>query len=197
MKRLSVIITLSLTLLLGVFTLGASAQLPVDLTTQLTKFLVDLRAGTLGVNQVISTITTTGNISSSGSVVAGASGTMSFVGREFWSSTANGVLRIAQNSGSAPILEINTGTAVPTVTSCGTGTVTTFSTNTAGEITPTGASACTVTFGLPNWTQKPFCVVTMETVAEAVRISAISTTAFTATFTTAANVFAYHCFGGQ
>lgn len=193
-------ITLKRLALAIVFICGAavaSAQLPVDLTTQLTKFLVDLRAGTLGINQVISTITATGNISG-GNLVAASAGTVSFSGRSFYGSPANGLMRLGQNSGvTGTLLEINMGTANPTVTSCGTGTVTTNSTNTAGEITPTGASACTVTFGLPNWTNKPFCVVTMETVAEANRISAISTTAFTLTFTTAANVFAYHCLGGQ
>lgn len=190
LKRL----TLILVCLLGV---SLQAQLPVDLTTQLTKFLVDLRAGTLGINQVISTITATGNITGS-SIVAAAAGTNSFLGRSFFSSTANGLLRFGQNSGAVgTLLEMNMGTANPTVTSCGTGTVTANSTNTAGEVTPTGASACTLTFGTPAYTNKPFCVVTMETVAEVFRISAISTTAFTVTFTTAANVFSYHCFGGQ
>lgn len=192
MKRLSVMITLCLTLLLGGVTLGA--QLPVDITTQLSKFLVDLRAGVLGVANPITTITATGNVSG-GAFINSASGLYSWIGREFFGSSANGLITMAQNSGSNR-LEINTGTAPPTVTSCGTGTVTTNSTNTSGEITPTGASACTVTFGAPAFTNKPFCMVTMETVAEAVRVSAISTTAFTATFTTAANVFAYHCFGG-
>lgn len=36
-----------------------NAQFPVDITTQLSKFLVDLRAGALGAAQPISTVTVT------------------------------------------------------------------------------------------------------------------------------------------
>lgn len=165
-----------------------------DITTMLSKFLVDLRSGSLGVNQPITNVTATGNVSAANVL---ASGTFSRSGATFFAFPSNGTMRIAQNSGAAGTqLLINVGTANPTVTSCGTGAVTTNSTNTAGEVTPTGASDCTVTFGLPNWTNTPFCIVTPETTLEAMSISAISVTAFTAHFTTAANKFMYHCFGG-
>lgn len=165
-----------------------------DLTTMLSKFLVDLRSGSLGVNQPITNITATGNVSGANVL---ASGTFSTTGRTFFAFPANGTMRISQNSGATGTqLFINVGTANPTVTSCGTGAVTTNSTNTAGEVTPTGASDCTLTFGLPNWSNTPFCIVTPETTLEAMSISAISVTAFTAHFTTAANKFMYHCFGG-
>lgn len=135
-------------------------------------------------------------VSDTGAFVLPATGTWSTVGREFMRSTANGLLQIGQNSASTPQIEMNTGTAQPTLTACGTGTVDTKSTNFAGKITPTGASACTVTFGAPAFTNTPYCIVTFETTAEAFRISAKSTTAFTVTFTTAANVFDYICLGG-
>lgn len=165
-----------------------------DLTTMLVQFLNDLRSGSLGVTLPITNITASGNIAGANIL---ASGTFSRTGATFFSFPANGTMRISQNSGATGTqLLINVGTANPSVTSCGTGAVTTNSTNTAGEVTPTGATACTLTFGLPNWTNTPFCQVTPETTLEVIRISAISTTAFTATFTTAANKFMYSCFGG-
>lgn len=164
-----------------------------DLTTMLSKFLVDLRSGSLGVNQPITNITATGNVAGANFL---ASNTFSTVGRSFLRTSANGMWTLSQNSGASPSVEVNMGTAVPTVTSCGTGAVTAKSTNTAGEVTPTGASDCTVTFGLPNWSNQPFCIVTPESTLEAMSISAISVTAFTVHYTTAANKFMYHCFGG-
>lgn len=149
--------------------------------------------GTITIRQIVS-----GTLNfASGTTLALASGnSVSWTGRSFMRSTANGILQIGQSSGSSPQQEINTGTAVPTVASCGTGAVTTKSTNAAGEFTTTGASACTLTFGTPAFTNKPFCVVSPQTTAEAFRISAISTTAFTVTFTTAGNTFDYVCLGG-
>lgn len=166
-----------------------------DSTTILAQFLSDLRAGTLGVAFPLTTVTTTGLVDAGNMRIANG-GNYSWNGRNLLRSSANGLFNTGQNSGATPQVLLNTGTAAPTVTSCGTGTVTSTSNNTAGRITPTGASACTVTFGAPAWTNTPFCTVTFETVAEAFRISAISTTAFTVTFTTAANVFDYHCIGG-
>lgn len=109
-------------------------------------------------------------------------------------STAEALFRVT-NSANAGVL-INAGTAAPTVTSCGTGSVTSTSNNTAGEITATGATTCTVTFGAPNWTNTPFCTVTDETTAAALRISAISATAFTVTNLTSGDKFMFHCLGG-
>lgn len=166
-----------------------------DSTTILAQFLSDLRAGTLGVAFPLTTVTTTGLIDGGNARVT-AGGNYSWNGRNLMRSSANGLFNVGQNSGATPQVSMNTGTAQPTVASCGTGTVDAKSTNVAGRITPTGAMACTVTFGLPNWTNTPFCIVTFETVAEVNRISAISTTAFTVTFATAANVFDYVCLGG-
>ena len=93
-------------------------------------------------------------------------------------------------------VQLNFGTAAPTVTSCGTGTVTTGSRNTAGEITATGATACTVTFGAPAWTNTPFCTVTLANAPTTTPyISASSTTAITVSGLTAGDVFKFHCIG--
>jgi len=137
-----------------------------------------------------------GQLTTPGSIVAGVSSTLQFNGRALMRSTADGLMQFVQNSGITVGAELNVGTAAPTVTSCGTGAVTAHSNNTFGEITPTGATACTVTFGAPAWTFQPFCTVTMEGTAEVVRISAISTTAFTVNFATSGNKFMYHCGGG-
>lgn len=107
---------------------------------------------------------------------------------------ANGLLNVIDSAGSFGI-QVNTGTAAPTVASCGTGTVTSGSRNSAGEITATGATACTVTFGAPAWTNTPFCIATEATAARALFISASSTTAFTVSGLTAGDVFKYVCLG--
>ena len=86
----------------------------------------------------------------------------------------------------------------PTVSTCGTGTVTTGSTDNAGEVTATGAATCTVNFtvsGTSGFQTVAFCTVTDETTVAALRISAISTTAFTVTGLTSGDKFMYHCFG--
>ena len=106
--------------------------------------------------------------------------------------------RLAAYGGSASVgLELAIGSAQPTLTACGTGTLTAKSTNIAGEVTATGATACTINFGAPVWSNQPFCVVEEETSAVAQRISAISTTAFTVTGLTSGDKFMYQCLGGK
>lgn len=85
--------------------------------------------------------------------------------------------------------------AQPTVSTCGTGSVTTGSTDNAGEVTATGATTCTVNFTTTPFSTAAFCTVTDETTAAALRISAISTTAFTVTNLTAGDKFLFTCFG--
>ncbi len=92
--------------------------------------------------------------------------------------------------------QFNSGTAVPTVATCGTGAVTAHSSNTAGEVTATGASTCSVVFGSPNFTNQPFCVIEDETSVVATRISAISVSGFTVTGLTSGDKFMFQCIGG-
>jgi hypothetical protein len=82
----------------------------------------------------------------------------------------------------------------PTIGTCGTGTVTAGSTDNAGEVTSTGATTCTVNFSAA-WGAVPFCTVTDETTAAALRISAISASAFTVANLTSGDKFMWMCFG--
>jgi hypothetical protein len=124
-------------------------------------------------------------------------GTITFNGaaRAELSASADGLFAI-KDSTHAFGIQLNTGTAAPTVGTCGTGTIDANSRNTVGGFTATGATACTVTFGAPNWTNTPTCVVTMRNVPVTTPyISAISTTAFTVSGLTANDSVAFHCLG--
>lgn len=136
------------------------------------------------------TITETGNIT-----IGNVGAILSWTGRTLLTSNANALLNVINNAGTVGI-QLNTGTAAPTVTSCGTGTVTTGSRNTTGQITATGATACTITFGSPAWSNTPFCTVTLaNAVTTTPYISAASTTAITVSGLTAGDIFNYHCIG--
>jgi hypothetical protein len=151
-------------------------------------------------------LTLTGSIGAAGSVtsqglISTGSLRVNTTNLMFWflravmASSADGLWGVSDYNEAFGI-QLNTGTAAPTVTSCGTGTVTAGSRNTTGQITATGATACTITFGAPAWTNAPFCTITMRNVPlTAAYISAESTTAFTVTGLTAADVFNYHCIG--
>ena len=108
-------------------------------------------------------------------------------------SAADGSLSIDNNAASSG-LQLTFGADV-TVTTCGTGAPTAGSKNSAGEITPTGAVACTVTFATPTFTNTPFCVVTVEGTTVTQYISAISTTSFTVSGLLSGEKFMYHCTG--
>lgn len=133
--------------------------------------------------------------STGGSVLISGAGTFKFNTQTIVASPADGLTNIT-NSGPTFGLQVNVGTATPTVTSCGTGSITAHSTNTAGGFTATGATSCTVTFGVPNWTNVPFCTVSEITTAGVSRISAASVSAFTVTGFTSGDAFYYHCLGG-
>lgn len=62
---------------------------------------------------------------------------------------------------------------VPALSSCGTGTLSAGSTDTAGEFTTTGATGCTLTFGAA-YTTAPSCVVTEETINTAARTTTVA-----------------------
>jgi hypothetical protein len=115
--------------------------------------------------------------------------------RGIMGSSADGKFEL-QNNGQTSTTQLNIGTAAPTVTTCGTGAVTAHSTNFSGEITPTGATACTVTFGAPNFTNQPFCVITVEGATITDYVSAISVSAFTVSGLASSEKFMYTCSGG-
>ena len=85
------------------------------------------------------------------------------------------------------------GLNVPTVATCGTGAVATGSSDVAGKVTATGATACTLTFA-SAWTTAPACVVTDGTSAVALKVVTTTTTA-AVTNLTSGDVFYYICFG--
>lgn len=135
---------------------------------------------------------------SSGSVGSASLSSAGYVGwnsLSLFRSLTNGLIKATNNAVTIGI-ELNVGTAGSTVTTCGTGTITANSRNMAGGFTATGATACTVTFGTPAWTNTPFCVVTLRNAPTTTPyISAISTTAFTVSNLTANDVINYNCIG--
>jgi len=159
------------------------------------------------VNPNALTLTNTGSLTTLGAITAGGvvtsnsdmlAGSTAFIywsSRTLLSSPANAALNATNQANNTGIQTTFGG--LPTVGTCGTGTVNAKSTNTYGGIVPTGASACTVIFHTtPAFTNTPFCTVTLQGTAEVYRISAVSTTSFTVNFTTAGNPFMYHCGGG-
>lgn len=141
-------------------------------------------------------ITLQGSLTATGSLQIAAAGFLGFSTRSQFTSSADGLLNISQNSGATVGYQVNAGTAAPTATTCGTGAATARSNNMAGQITATGATTCTVTFGAPAWSFAPFCSVTDVTTIAALRISASSTTAITVTGLTSGDVFNWVCGGG-
>jgi hypothetical protein len=138
--------------------------------------------------------TSTGAAINSFAFIAAAAGYMRFIGSTVLDAPSNGALRITPSAQTTGVQFAVGG--LPTVGTCGTGTVTAKSTNNAGHITPTGATACTVIFHTtPAFTNTPFCVATAGTTLEPMRITAASTTSFVVNFTTASNTFTYVCLG--
>lgn len=126
-------------------------------------------------------------------LLAGTTPLLNFGSRDATTSTANGLLNITDNGGTVGI-QFNNGTAAPTISSCATGTITTGSRNTAGQVTATGAASCGIAFGAPAWTNAPFCTIANQT-ANRGNISTITTTVLTITNLTAGDVVNWNCIG--
>lgn len=115
-------------------------------------------------------------------------------------SPARGLFKMygdAGTGGTGRRLELNLGTAIPTLTTCGGGspTVGTNSSNVAGTFsTGTGGAACTFNFGAPNWTNTPVCFFYNTTDNAMAALTAASVSAFTMTVG-ASKVVWYHCLG--
>lgn len=166
----------------------------------------------LGVNSSGAITFDTGNVTATvGSFVAGNNIQLATGSSVAWGSAGSGrgrivsptdgLFRFNNTNTTNTSVEMNVGTAVPTVANCSvgtTGTISANSTNSGGEVNPGSSStSCDVVFGAPNWTFAPFCVITDETsVILAPRISARSTTGFTVTGLTAGDKFLYVCVGG-
>jgi hypothetical protein len=100
--------------------------------------------------------------------------------------TTRSYLRVGTTTG--PLLSPGT----PTIGSCSTGSITSGSSDFAGEATATGATSCTINFSV-GFSAQPFCVANDETTVAALRISAISTSAFTVTNLTSNDKFMWVC----
>ena len=132
-----------------------------------------------------------------GSLAISGSAKFNFSTREILLSPADGLFSITNGSQNVGI-QINTGTAAPTLANCGAagGTLTTGRRNAAGEATPTNSNtSCDIVFGTPAWTNTPFCVIEDETTLQAARVSAISTTGFTVAGLTGGDKFMWICLG--
>lgn len=92
---------------------------------------------------------TTGDITGSLTVA-----TLNASNRALYQASADKLTQIV-SSATTTGLELNLGT--PTISS---GSVTSGSHNTDGEVTLTGITSATVTFGAPLWTNAPFCTIT-------------------------------------
>jgi len=82
--------------------------------------------------------------------------------------------------------------AGPVISACGTGTLATGSSDTAGTFTATGATGCTLTFAVPYATA-PSCVVN-EATNTAARTIAITTTALVVAAGVSGTTYQYICF---
>lgn len=142
------------------------------------------------------TLNSAGNFAPLGTIYIQGGQALFFGGGSFvqLKSPADALFNVS-NSANTFGIQVNGGTAAPTLTTCGTGAVTAGSRNAAGEGTATGATVCTVTFGAPAWTNAPFCVVTDETAAHTLFVSGTTTLAFTVNGLTAADLFTWICLG--
>lgn len=84
-------------------------------------------------------------------------------------------------------------TSAPAISACGTGTLATGSSDTAGEFTATGATGCTLTFGTAYATA-PSCTVTEETVNTAARTTTVTATTLVVASGTSGSKYSYVCF---
>jgi hypothetical protein len=129
---------------LGVGLLGLAVLVkPVsgqDLTTQLSKFLVDLRAGTLGVNQPITSLAV-GAVSTTGNGVALTASGRLFVGNNIV--CGNGTPSISSGFGTSPSVASSNGTCTFRV-NVGGGGAATSGVVTLGDTATTGWN-CQVT----------------------------------------------------
>ena len=131
------------------------------------------------------------NIIIGGIIVVGAGSAITDTG-------GSGSVELRDSTGTFGI-QLNPGTAAPTVATCGTGTIKASSRNTAGGFTATGAAACTVTFSTPAFVNTPHCKISPTKAPTTVPyISAESTTAFTVSGMTAGDNLTvdYECIGG-
>jgi hypothetical protein len=116
----------------------------------------------------------------------------------FWKKTLSAAVALAFSGGASYALFyssidrlIANNTSVPVVSTCSTGALTAGSSDTAGDVTATGATACTITFGTA-FVAVPSCVVSDYTTAAALK-AAVTNTAIVVTGLTSGDRFSWIC----
>jgi hypothetical protein len=92
-------------------------------------------------------------------------------------------------------LTIGVGSTAPVLSSCGTGTLATGSTDSSGRVTATGATGCTVTFGASFGANSADCVVSDITATRANMTVTTNQTALVVASMTSGDTFTYLCAG--
>ena len=118
-----------------------------------------------------------------------------------WTTTANtltigaqfGAPGVARQVNIAAPLHLNYTSGTPTANSCAGFALTTGSSDVAGKVTFTSATACSITFA-NAFTNAPFCVVSPGSAAST-HTAVTSTTGLAVTFGTANTSMQWHCFG--
>ena len=117
-----------------------------------------------------------------------------------WTTTANVLTIGAQAAGTGVARSVNLQavhhnfiSGTPTANSCAGFALTTGSTDIAGKVTFTSATACSITFA-NAFTNAPFCVVSPGSAAST-HDAVTSTTGLAVTFGTANTSMQWHCFG--
>jgi len=121
--------------------------------------------------------------------------------KNIWTKLASGLAALVMSAGisyavftSSIDRLIASGTSIPVITACGTGAFAAGSSDTAGEVTMTGATGCTLTFGTPFATA-PTCVTTQETINTAATTTTVTATALVIADAASGNKFSYICIG--
>jgi hypothetical protein len=139
-----------------------------------------------------------GNVTALGGVTANTFSTatgqyLQFGNRVYIDSPADAQFRINNNAGTRAAI-LPGGTAVPTLSGCGTSpSIDAASTSLAGEVTEgTTATGCVITF-VPVLSNKPFCIVTSQSQLVSFAYTT-STSAITVVNTSASgDIIDYHC----
>lgn len=87
---------------------------------------------------------------------------------------------------------LKTANNAPALSTCGTGSLTAGSTDTAGDVTATGATACTLTFGTA-FAASPSCVATDYTTAAGLKVLPSTGVSITVSGLTSGDRFSYIC----
>jgi hypothetical protein len=126
-----------------------------------------------------------------GANFASAGGGSSSFASQSLTGSGNGVLTLTNDGQiTAPL---GTGTK-PSVGTCGSGSASASSTDLAGDVTATGATACTVIFNA-SFTNKPVCTATDETTAAGLKVTYSTGVSITVTGLTSGDEFTYICIG--